>query len=117
MTRAALVLVLACGGDPAPDCTCKPAHAPSDKQLDLLRRHRDAVRAGQRNGRDTKLVDDELRVQAQILCEPCSAWVGARATPDELYPLHRLDDATAATCLGLVLRDGTVAYGGARTCR
>ena len=108
------MMALACGGKPADDCTCTPSHAPSTQILTLLRRHRAAVTS---NGRDIKLIDDELRLQSETLCSPCNAWVGERARADELYPLERLDDATAATCMGLVLRDGSTAFGPARACR
>lgn len=117
MRLLACALLIACGGKADDDCTCRPAHAPSTQVLDLLHRHQRAVDGGQRNGRDTKLVDDEIRVQSANLCAPCNAWVGERAKVDELYPLDRLDDATAATCMGLQLHDGTIAFGAARTCR
>jgi hypothetical protein len=112
MKLVALLLV-ACGSGTSDDCTCKPTHAPSEQGLELLRRHR----AAPKNGRDTKLIDDEARVQAANLCSPCNTWVGERARIDELYPLERLDDATAATCMGLVLRDGSTAFGASRVCK
>ena len=118
MTRAFLVLIaIGCGGKPADDCACHPTHAPSAQLVDLLHRHARAVDANQRNGRDTKLIDDEIRVQSALVCDPCNAWVGERAKVDELYPMDRLDDATAATCMGLVLRDGATVFGAARSCR
>jgi hypothetical protein len=95
-------------------CTCTPTAGPSSKLLDLLRRHQRAAAGGQGNGRDIKLVDDEIRAQAVITCEPCGGWVGDRARPDELFPLDRLDDAVSAGCALLRLRDGSVAYGDAR---
>ena len=114
----ALLVLASCnahdGGDRAAGCACAPAGHSSDKLLGLLRRHQSAVADGRRNGRDTKLIDDEIRVQAAIACEPCGGWVGERALPEDLYPLDRLADADGAVCLGLHLRDGSVAYGDAR---
>jgi hypothetical protein len=37
-----------------------------------------------------------------------------RMTMEEMFPLHRLGGAKRAVYLGLVLRDGTIAYGDAR---
>ena len=112
----AVVLGLAsCGGhgdgDRAATCACTPTARPSTKLVALLRRHQAAVADGHRNGRDTKLIDDEIRAEASIACEPCGGWVGERALPEELFPLDHLYQAVAATCVGLQLRDGTVAYG------
>ena len=45
--------------------------------------------------------------------QPCE-WVGDRLTVDEMVPLSRLDDAVGTTCLGLVLRDGSIVSGRAR---
>src|SRR4051812_28994783 len=98
--RALLLLAIACG-KADDDCTCKPTHEPSTRVLELLHRHRSAVRDGTGNGRDIKLVDDEIRVQSANLCSPCNTWVGERARVEELYPLDRLDEAAAATCMGL----------------
>jgi hypothetical protein len=106
-------------------CRCTPGNvsrtrsvdeaAPMDGAglLDKLRRHKRYVDE-QRERRDIKLFDDELRYAILDFCQPCSAWVGERATMEEMFPLHRLDDATSAVCMGLVLRDGTTAYGDAR---
>ena len=124
MHRVLAVALIASCGKPADDtCTCRPANATkinapgssqpitSDLLLALLRRH---VQYGTHNGRDMKLLDDQLRFAIASFCSPCGAWVPDRATIEQLYPLDRLDDASAATCLGLVLRDGTVAWGDAR---
>ena len=121
-----LALLVACSGGGNPDdgrCTCAPNNATNlsgaggavngDSILALLRRHARMV-AEQRPGRDVKLLDDELRTSVAHFCSPCGAWVDDRATMDSLYPLDKLDDATTATCLGLVLRDGTIAWGDAR---
>lgn len=104
-------------------CTCAPANATrltgagvaitGESLLVLLRKHARMV-AEQRPGRDVKLLDDELRTATAHFCAPCGDWVTDRATIDALYPLAHLDDATSATCLGLVLRDGTTAWGDAR---
>jgi len=48
------------------------------------------------------------------LCQPCGDWVADRMTMEELFPLERLDQAVRATCMGLVLADGTTAWGTAR---
>lgn len=125
---AALALA-ACGRPPPPtaDCSCKPANqtqshlrdgTPIDGRaiLSELRRHRQFV-ADQRNPRDTKMLDDELRFAVVNFCQPCGGWVGDRMTMDELFPLARLDDAVDAVCMGLVLGDGTTVYGSARACR
>ncbi|MBX3161838.1 MAG: hypothetical protein KF773_38105 [Deltaproteobacteria bacterium] len=117
----------ACGGAPADDgpCTCTPGNvsrvrsstgaAPLDDVTLLaeLRQHVAMVRA-HRNPRDIKVFDDELRNQILNFCVPCSGWVPDRSTIDELYPLDRLDHAVRATCLGLVLRDGTTVWGDRR---
>jgi len=106
-------------------CRCTPGNvshtrsvdeaAPMDGAalLEKLRRHKRYVDE-QRERRDIKLFDDELRYAILDFCQPCSAWVGERATMEEMFPLHRLGDATSAVCMGLVLRDGTTAYGDAR---
>ena len=119
-------MVLAGCARSAPDddrCTCAPNNATQlagprgavngDTILALLRRHARMV-AEQRPGRDVKLLDDELRTTVAHFCTPCGEWVGDRATMEGLFPLARLDDATTATCLGLVLRDGTTTWGDAR---
>lgn len=81
--------------------------------LEKLRLHKRYVDE-RRERRDVKLLDDELRYAILDFCQPCSAWVGERATMEEMFPLHRLVDATSAVCMGLVLRDGTTAWGDAR---
>jgi hypothetical protein len=115
---AIFALAVASCSDRAADapasCSCSP-HAPSSRAsaalLELVHRHAHAVRDGQRNGRDTKLIDDELRMQSQILCEPCGAWIGERTTPEEIYPFAREAEAVGVVCTGLQLGDGTIAYG------
>ena len=122
MTKLWLVLVLVGCRDPAPDgpppCTCAPALTEAAPKASLTiralaRRHQAAVRDGHRNGRDTKLVDDELRLQSAILCEPCGGWIGERATAEAIYPVDRVDDAVGVVCMGFRLRDGSVAFGSA----
>jgi hypothetical protein len=116
----------ACRAKPADDgvCRCTPGNQSGSKLgdgsrfdggvlLGKLRRHRRDV-AQRRNPRDIKVDDDELRLHVATFCQPCSDWVNDRATIEELFPLDRLDDAAGAVCLGLVLRDGTTAYGEAR---
>jgi hypothetical protein len=124
MKLAALLLIVACTAgckDAAvAPCTCKPnnvtrishAGAPIDSVsvLALVRRHRTLVE-DHAQGRDVKLVDDEIRLEMAALCDPCGDWVGERMTVDEMFPLARLDDATGVVCLGLTLRDGTTAFG------
>ena len=115
-----LVLVGSCKDPVAGPCTCTPgnttklshAGAPIDSAsvLALVRRHRMLVDQ-HAQGRDVKLVDDEIRLEVAALCNPCGDWVGDRMTVDEMFPLSRLDDATGAVCLGLTLRDGTTAFG------
>jgi hypothetical protein len=78
-----------------------------------LRRHATDVRLG-KNARDIKVIDDELRFVIIDFCQPCGGWVQDRMTMEEMFPLDRLDDATSAVCMGLVLRDGTTAYGSTR---
>lgn len=106
-------------------CRCTPGNvshtrsvdeaAPMDGPalLERLRRHKRYVEE-RRPPRDVKLFDDELRYAILSFCQPCSAWVGERMTMEEMFPLHRLGEATNAVCMGLVLRDGTIAYGDAR---
>ncbi len=105
-------------------CRCTPANRslarlPDGSVLDgaallgKLRRHRSDV-ALHRPARDIKLFDDELRLELAGFCQPCSDWVGDRMTIEDMFPLDRLDDATGAVCMGLVLRDGTTVYGSAR---
>src|SRR5262245_35675241 len=127
LTCAALVVALAgCRGAPADDgvCRCTPGNqsrtrvgdgGPLDSAalLGKLRRHRRDVEQ-HKNPRDIKLADDELRLEIASFCQPCGDWVKDRMTIEDLYPLERLDDAAGSVCLGLVLRDGTTAYGDAR---
>jgi hypothetical protein len=105
-------------------CRCTPANLSRTKLADgstldgpalvgKLRRHRRDV-AEHRPPRDIKVFDDELRFEVANFCQPCSEWVQDRMTIEEMFPLQRLDDAASAVCLGLVLRDGTLAYGDAR---
>jgi hypothetical protein len=116
----------ACRSKPADDgvCRCTPGNRSGSKLgdgstfdgnvlLGKLRRHRRDVEQ-HRNPRDIKVDDDELRLHVATFCQPCSDWVNDRATIEELFPVGRLDDAAGAVCLGLVLRDGTTAYGEAR---
>lgn len=124
---AFLVLAMAaCRGTPADDgvCRCTPANLSRTRLADgtpfdgavllgQLRRHRQDV-ALRRPPRDVKLFDDELRLQISHFCQPCNDWVKDRMTIEDLYPLQRLDDAVDGVCLGLVLRDGTTAWGEAR---
>jgi hypothetical protein len=120
MKLVALLVLVACGKDAELPCTCKPANvakitqhgAPIDSAsvLALLRRHRTLIEQ-RAQGRDVKLVDDEIRIQVGALCQPCGDWVGDRMTVDEMFPISRLDDATGVVCLGLTLRDGTTAFG------
>lgn len=112
--------------DPAPGpCQCTPTnlvrtkHAGEAQPIDgagllaMLRKHRQLL-ADNANRRDVKMVDDEIRIVVAEMCQPCGAWVGDRATIEEMFPLAHLDDATGAVCLGLTLRDGTTAFGGER---
>lgn len=121
----ALAAVAGCRGAPADGaCRCTPQNRsrtrlPDGTYLDSaallgkLRRHRSDV-ALHRPGRDVKLFDDELRLELASFCQPCSDWVEDRMTIEDMFPLDRLDDATGAVCMGLILRDGTTAYGSAR---
>lgn len=123
---AVALAVFACRATPADDgvCRCTPGNQSriplrDGTSLDgaallgkLRRHHRDV---GQhRNPRDIKIDDDELRLQVASYCQPCGDWIHDRMTIEELFPLTRLDDAVGAVCLGLVLGDGTTAYGDAR---
>lgn len=106
-------------------CTCTPSNvsrvkirgqvAPIDGKglLERLHRHKRDVRLG-RNARDIKVDDDELRFEISNFCEPCNSWVLDTMRIEDLYPMARLEEAANAVCLGLELRDGTVAYGDAR---
>jgi len=122
----ALALVAACRGAPADDgvCRCTPENRSRTRLVDggyldgpallgKLRRHQRDV-ALQRPARDIKVFDDELRLELTGFCQPCSAWVEDRMTIGDMFPLDRLDDATAGVCMGLILRDGTTVYGNAR---
>ena len=126
--RAALVVALAaCREAPPADdtaCRCTPGNAartrgadgaPADGAalLNKLRRHQRDV-AQHRTPRDIKVLDDQLRFDVIGLCQPCGSWVGDRLTVEAMFPLDRLDAAADAVCLGLVLRDGTTAWGDAR---
>src|SRR5262245_5608477 len=117
-----LAVALAAGRDAAPDaaCRCVPENRSRMRAADgsvldgaallgKLRRHRSDI-ALHRPGRDVKVFDDELRLQLTEFCQPCSDWVSDRMTIEDMFPLDRLDDAAAAVCMGLVLRDGTTVY-------
>lgn len=84
-----------------------------EELLAALRRHAQDVRLG-KNSRDIKVVDDELRFTIASFCQPCGAWVGDAMRIDQMFPMDRLNEAVRGICLGLVLRDGTIAYGDAR---
>ncbi|HEX4423213.1 MAG TPA: hypothetical protein VH165_35115 [Kofleriaceae bacterium] len=105
-------------------CSCTPGNrsltraadgAPIDGAtlLNRLRLHKREVDE-HRTPRDIKVLDDQLRFEISNFCQPCGDWVQDRMTIEDLYPLGRLDDATGAVCMGLVLRDGTTAWGDAR---
>ena len=129
LAAVAALALSACSRSPSSDddgpCRCTPGNishtrpvgesAPMDGPalLDRLRRHQRYVQEN-RNPRDIKVFDDELRHALLDFCQPCSSWVGERMTMEQMFPLPRLPDATSAVCLGLVLRDGTIAYGDAR---
>jgi hypothetical protein len=120
-----LVLVCACESKPVDSkCTCTPENTGKVKGHDegpmtgesllaALRRHKRDVDL-RRTPRDIKIADDELRFRILDFCQPCSDWVQDRMTMEEMFPLDRLDDATRAVCMGLVLRDGTTIYGSTR---
>ena len=123
----ALVLAFAaCRGTPADDgvCRCTPGNLSRTKLADgstldsaallgKLRRHRRDVEQ-HRTPRDIKVFDDELRLEIASFCQPCGDWIQDRMTIEDMFPLQWLDDAAGSVCLGLVLRDGTTAYGDAR---
>ncbi|HEU4733756.1 MAG TPA: hypothetical protein VFT22_37950 [Kofleriaceae bacterium] len=126
LAAAVVAVVAACRGTPADDavCRCTPGNASRTKLADgtaldgqallaRLRRHRRDVEQ-HRTPRDIKVFDDELRFEISNFCQPCGDWVKDRMTIEDMFPLDRLDDATSSVCLGLVLRDGTTAYGDAR---
>jgi len=124
---ACLFVMAACKSGPAKDepCSCTPANvsrtktlheaAPMDGQslLIRLRQHRQDVKSG-KTPRDIKVADDELRFAILEFCQPCGDWVPDRLTIEEMFPLDRLDAATKGVCMGLVLTDGTTAWGAAR---
>lgn len=103
-----LVLLANCHDEPVKACT--PEGRAKPELLGLLRRHRAMADQQGANGRDIKLVDDEIRIAEALACQPCE-WVGDRLTVDEMVPFARLDDAVGTTCLGLVLRDGSTVHG------
>src|SRR5262245_30838187 len=123
---ATALALAACRSAPTDDgvCRCTPGNQWRTRNSDgrvldaaallgKLRRHRRDVEQ-HRTPRDIKIDDDALRFDVVSLCQPCGDWVQDRMTVEELFPLARLDDAVDAVCLGLVLRDGTTAYGDAR---
>jgi hypothetical protein len=129
--RSVVFALAACAAachDPGPAddtvCRCTPGNLSRTRLADgtvldgaallgKLRRHAREV-AEHRTPRDIKVLDDELRFAISNFCQPCGTWVGDRMTIEEMFPLRRLDDAVGAVCLGLVLHDGTTAYGDAR---
>jgi hypothetical protein len=128
MRYAWIVVLAACGGDKPAEptvCTCTPGNtgrvkgrhdaAPltGESLLAALRKHAQDVRLN-KNPRDIKVADDELRFQIIDYCSPCEAWVNDRMTMEEMFPLDKLGDAKTAVCMGLVLRDGTTVYGATR---
>jgi hypothetical protein len=121
MRLVALVALVACKSPEPEPCTCTPGNVSHIKMdgpaiVAALRKHKLDV-AAHKNPRDIKVADDQLRFAVLDLCQPCGDWVADRLTMEEMFPLARLDDATGAVCMGLVLRDGTTVYGDARTCR
>jgi hypothetical protein len=121
-----LVLAIGCGkADEPATCTCTPdnvgrvkgrhAAAPltGDTLLAALRTHVQDVRLNKER-RDIKIADDELRFQIIDYCQPCASWVEDRMTMEEMFPLDRIDDARTAVCMGFVLRDGSTIYGSTR---
>jgi hypothetical protein len=129
MRGIALVFVFLIGcskqADAPTTCTCTPGNTgrirgaggseplTGSSLLAALRKHAQDVRLG-KNPRDIKVADDQLRFQIIDYCSPCEAWVDDRMTMEEMFPLDRLDDATGAVCMGLVLKDGSTVYGGTR---
>jgi hypothetical protein len=126
---AVLAIGLACATacEPRSDgpCSCTPGNtarvalpgqpAPLDGPglVAALRRHRQLVALGA-EPRDVKVFDDELRFAIIDFCSPCGHWIADRMTMEQMFPFDRLDEATSAVCMGLVLRDGTTAYGSLR---
>ena len=128
LSAAAVATLGACRGRTTDDggpCRCTPGNVSHTRSVgdaspmdgpalvDRLRRHKRLVDEG-RNPRDIKVFDDELRHALLDFCQPCSSWIGKRMTMEQMFPLHRLPEATSAVCMGLVLRGGTIAYGDAR---
>lgn len=127
MHRLVFLALVACSSKPPEPttCTCTPGNTgrikgkhdatplTGESLLAALHQHAQDVRLG-KNPRDIKVRDDELRFQIIDFCSPCEAWVNDRMTMEEMFPLDRLGDAKSAVCMGLVLRDGTVAYGATR---
>jgi hypothetical protein len=124
----ALPAAVACGGKPAEPavCTCTPSNtgritgqrageAPltGESLLAALHKHAQDVRLN-KNPRDIKVADDQLRFQIIDFCSPCESWVNDRMTMEQMFPLERLGEARSAVCMGLVLRDGTTAWGTTR---
>lgn len=119
----AIAAAAACrgGGSGEPEiCTCVPENVghieafPGTRPLDgagLLAKLRERPRHAGQTPRDLKVFDDQLRFAILDMCAPCGSWVSDRATIEELFPLSRLDEATSAICMGLVLRDGSTVYG------
>jgi hypothetical protein len=125
---AGLTALGATGCKPSPEsgaaCSCTPGNASRTQLgdgsfmdgaslLGKLRLHRQQVEQ-HRTPRDIKVFDDELRFAILGFCAPCSDWIQDRMTIEQMFPLARLDEATSAVCLGLVLRDGTTAWGETR---
>jgi hypothetical protein len=121
-----LLLVAACRNQEVDaTCRCTPENVSLTKSVDeakpmdgaelvaRLRKHRADVSAG-KNARAVKIVDDELKLAVMSFCQPCTEWISDRMTIEQMFPLDRLDEATGAVCMGLVLRDGTTAWGDAR---
>lgn len=111
--RWLVLAALLAGCHDEPEKACTPAGKTKPELLGLLRRHRAMAAQAGANGRDIKLVDDEIRIAESLACQPCD-WVGDRLAVDQMVPLGRLDDAVGTTCLGLVLRDGSTVSGRAR---
>jgi hypothetical protein len=122
----AMAMLSACRAQSVDDsaCSCTPGNVSRTRSSDgtsmdgaallgKLRRHRQDVQL-QKNARDVKVFDDELRLALISFCQPCGDWIKDRLTIDDMFPLQRLDDAADAVCLGLVLRDGTTVHGAAR---
>jgi len=123
----AVLALAACHDAPPADettCRCSPGNVSRTRSSDgsildgaallsKLRRHKRDVEQ-HRTPRDIKVLDDQLRFEILSFCQPCGSWIGDRTTIEAMFPLDRLDDAVDGVCLGLVLRDGTTAWGDAR---